>query len=160
MLAEPPAILIDDGAPVATYHPPGKPPQLALGPEPDALTAELLREATATRAGAIKPVLLDQRVVAGLGNIYAAEALWRARIDPAQPACGLTAAQLRALVRAIKAAIADGFVRQGRYRDGSDRPFKVYDREGKRCTRCRTPIVRITQSGRSTCFCPRCQRTA
>lgn len=145
----------------ATYHPPGKPPRLALGPEPDELTMELLRGATERRTAAIKPVLLDQRVVAGLGNIYAAEALWRARIDPAQAARDLSDAQLRVLVRAIKAAIADGFARQGRYRDGSrEHPFKVYDREGLPCRRCRTPIKRITQSARSTYYCPRCQRTA
>jgi len=145
----------------ATYHPPGKPPRLALGPEPGELTIMLLREATARRAGAIKPVLLDQRVVAGLGNIYVAEALWRARIDPACPARALTGVQVRALVRGIKAAIADGFARQGRYRgETGTQPFKVYDREGQPCTRCRIPIARITQSGRSTYFCPRCQRTA
>jgi formamidopyrimidine-DNA glycosylase len=145
----------------ATYYPPGKPPRLVLGPEPDELTGELLREATVRRALAIKSVLLDQRVVAGLGNIYAAEALWRSRINPACSARALSDAQLRALVRAIKAAIADGFARQGRYRDGRrERPFKVYDREGHPCCRCRTPIARITQSGRSTCFCPSCQRTA
>ena len=145
----------------ATYHPPGKPPRLALGPEPDALTVDLLRGATTRRAGAIKPVLLDQRVVAGLGNIYVAEALWRARIDPLQFARALSPAQLKVLVRGIKAAIADGFARQGRYRDGSSaHPFKVYDREGLPCRRCRTPIERIPQSGRSTYFCPRCQRTA
>jgi formamidopyrimidine-DNA glycosylase len=145
----------------ATYHPPGKPPRLALGPEPDELTVELLRAATERRAGPIKPVLLDQRVVAGLGNIYAAEALWRARIDPAQVARELSSAQLRALVRGIKTAIANGFARQARYRDGSrEQPFKVYDREDWPCRRCRTPIERFTQSGRSTYFCPSCQRKA
>ena len=145
----------------ATYHPSGKPPRLELGPEPDELTGELLREATVRRTLAIKPLLLDQRVVAGLGNIYAAEALWRARIDPLRAARTLSDAQLRVLVRAIKAAIADGFARQGRYRDGSpERPFKVYDREGHPCQRCRTPIARITQAGRSTYYCPWCQRTA
>ena len=145
----------------ATYHPPGKPPRLVLGPEPDRLTIDLLRTATARRAGAIKPVLLDQRVVAGLGNIYVAEALWRARINPMQSACALSGAQLKALVRGIKAAIADGFARQGRYRDGSRaHPFRVYDREGKPCRRCRTPIERIPQSGRSTYLCPHCQQTA
>ena len=145
----------------ATYHPPGDPPRLQLGPEPDELTVGLLRAATERRAGPIKPVLLDQRAVAGLGNIYAAEALWRARIHPGQVARNLSGAQLRALVRGIKAAIADGFARQVRYRDGSSaQPFRVYDREDRPCQRCRTPIARITQAGRSTYYCPRCQRTA
>jgi len=143
-----------------TYHAPGQPPALPFGPEPDRLTARALEQTLARRRGPIKPVLLDQHVVAGLGNIYAAEALWRARIDPSQSACTLDEAQLRALVRGIRAAIADGFARQRRYRDGArDRPFKVYDREGGACPRCRTPITRITQAGRSTCYCPSCQRT-
>jgi len=142
-----------------TYHAPGHPPVLALGPEPDALTVDHLRAALARRTGPIKPLLLDQRVVAGLGNIYAAEALWRARIHPAQSARSLTDTQVGALVRGIKAAIADGFARQGRYRDGRrERPFKVYDREGQPCARCRTPVKRMAQAGRSTYFCPACQR--
>lgn len=145
----------------ATYHPPGEPPVLALGPEPDHLTVPLLRDALARRAGPIKPVLLDQRVVAGLGNIYAAEALWRARIHPAASARALDARQLSALVRGIRAAIADGFARQGRYRDGTrERPFRVYDREGKPCSRCREPVTRIPQAGRSTYLCPNCQPLA
>jgi formamidopyrimidine-DNA glycosylase len=143
----------------ATYHAPGDPPVLALGPEPDALTVALLRIALDRRSGPIKPVLLDQRVVAGLGNIYAAESLWRARVAPAQSACTLDDAQLRALVRGIKAAIADGFARQRRYSDGSaEQPFRVYDRADRPCRRCRTPIARMTQAGRSTYYCPNCQR--
>jgi formamidopyrimidine-DNA glycosylase len=143
----------------ATYHAPNHPPRLVLGPEPDGLTPEHLRHALARRSGPIKPALLDQRVVAGLGNIYAAEALWRARLHPAQRAHTLSDAQRRALVRGIQAAIADGFKRQGRYRDGTrERPFKVYDREGRPCTRCRTPIARLMQAGRSTYYCPSCQR--
>lgn len=142
----------------ATFHAAGKPPRITLGPEPDQLTIAALRAALARRAGPIKPVLLDQKVVAGLGNIYAAEALWRARIDPRTPARGLEAAQLAALVKGIKAAIADGFARQGRYRDGTrEHPFKVYDRESLRCRRGCGDIARITQAGRSTYFCPECQ---
>jgi formamidopyrimidine-DNA glycosylase len=141
-----------------TYHPPGRPPRLALGPEPDELTPEALRRAIGRRNGAVKTTLLDQRVVAGLGNIYAAEALWRARIHPALRVGRLSDAQLRALVRGIRAAINDGFARQGRYRGAdSTRPFKVYDREGRPCARCHTPVTRIAQAGRSTYFCPQCQ---
>ncbi|HEY3287065.1 MAG TPA: DNA-formamidopyrimidine glycosylase family protein [Gemmatimonadaceae bacterium] len=142
----------------ATYHAPGSPPRLALGPEPDALTTALLHDALAWRSGPIKTALLDQRIVAGLGNIYVAEALWRARLHPARRASSLTPPQLRALVRGIKAAIADGFARQGRYRSGMlDRPFKVYDREGHPCPRCAAVVQRITQAGRSTYWCPACQ---
>jgi len=148
----------------ATYHAPGKPPRITLGPEPDQLTVTALRAALARRAGPIKPVLLDQKVVAGLGNIYAAEALWRARIDPRTPARDLSAPQLAALVKGIKAAIADRVARQGRYRAGTAgtagtraHAFKVYDREGLPCRRGCGAIARITQAGRSTYFCPTCQ---
>lgn len=152
--------LVDSRALCAvTYHPPGRPPALALGPEPDVLTVARLREALARRSGPIKPVLLDQRVVAGLGNIYAAEALWRARIHPSRAARTLSDTELRALVRGITGAIADGFARQGRYREGTrERPFKVYDREGSPCARCHGPVARAAQAGRSTYFCPACQR--
>jgi formamidopyrimidine-DNA glycosylase len=142
----------------ATYHAPGAPPALALGPEPDALTPGVLRDALSRRTGPIKTVLLDQRVVAGLGNIYVAEALWRARIHPAHRARSLSDRQVQSLVRGIKAAIADGFARQGRYRAGlRDRPFKVYDREGLACPRCRAKVARMTQAGRSTYWCSECQ---
>ncbi len=140
------------------YHAPNALPQLALGPEPEALTATALRRALEARRGPIKPLLLDQRVVAGLGNIYAAEALWRSRIHPARTAGSLTMPELRALVRGIRHAIADGFARQGRYRSGAlERPFRVYDREGHPCPRCRQPVRRISQAGRSTYFCASCQ---
>ena len=136
-------------------------PELALGPEPDALSVALLRDALAGKAGPIKPTLLDQRVVAGLGNIYAAESLWRAGIHPARAARSLDARELRALVRGIKGAIADGFRRAGRYRVGHrDRPFNVYDREGRNCNRCHGTVQRIPQAGRSTYFCPACQPRA
>jgi formamidopyrimidine-DNA glycosylase len=143
----------------ASYHAPHEPPRLELGPEPDQLSVAVLRGALARRRGPIKPVLLDQKVVAGLGNIYAAEALWRARLDPRTAACTLGDSQLTALVKGIRAAIADGFARQGRYRDGTrEQPFRVYDREGLRCRRGCGEVARITQAGRSTYFCPRCQR--
>jgi formamidopyrimidine-DNA glycosylase len=100
--------------------------------------------------------LLDQRLIAGLGNIYAAEALWHARISPVMPAAKLTQKQVGALLTAIRRVIdrATG----ARYTDSSVSRLAVYDREGKPCRRCRTPIARIAQAGRSTYFCPRCQR--
>lgn len=151
--------LVDSRALCAVhYHPPGRAPVLDLGPEPDQLTVDALREALAPRRGPIKPTLLDQRVVAGLGNIYAAESLWRARINPGRAANSLREPELRALVRGIKAAIADGFRRAGRYRLGHrDRPFRVYDREDTPCVRCGAHVRRIPQAGRSTYYCPHCQ---
>lgn len=138
-------------------HPAGA--DLALGLGPDAAdrswTADALGEALARRRGPIKPALLDQKFVAGLGNIYAAEALWRARISPFHRADALSAKQVRALRSAIAAVIvrATG----SRYTDDDTTKLDVYDREGLPCRRCRTPIERVTQAGRSTYFCPRCQ---
>ena len=138
-------------------HPAGV--ELALGLGPDAAdqswTAERLGEALAARRGPIKPALLDQKLVAGLGNIYAAESLWRARIDPRLPARELTAPRVRRLRHAIAKVIerATG----SRYTDDDRVKLDVYDREGKPCRRCRTPIERIVQAGRSTYFCPECQ---
>lgn len=135
-----------------------------LGPDAidPRLTAGRLAGALTTRRIAIKLALLDQRVVAGIGNIYASEALWRARIDPETSANRLGVARLATLVRAIRATMKAAMDRQERYYGsdggGSDSGrFAVYDREGKPCRRCRSPIRRITQAGRSTYFCARCQ---
>ena len=143
-----------------TWHAPSRPPEFDLGPEPDdrVVTAAWLKARLASKRGPIKPALLDQRLLAGLGNIYAQEACWRARIDPATPANALDLAQLRRLRTGIRAALADGHVNAGRYRDGERTiPFKVYDREGEPCPRCRTPIRRMVQAGRGTWYCPHCQ---
>jgi formamidopyrimidine-DNA glycosylase len=112
-------------------------------------------------------VLLDQRVVAGLGNIYADEALWRARVNPLRQANGLTAAEVARLVRTIRTALRTGIERQGStLRDyaapdgasGSMQDeFRVYGRDGEPCSRCRTTITKTRVGGRGTWFCPRCQ---
>jgi formamidopyrimidine-DNA glycosylase len=120
-------------------------------------------QALATRRIPIKVALLDQRIVAGIGNIYASEALWRARIDPRIPANRVKPARLPSLLRAIRATLNTALKRQERYYgSGSDwtdvSRFAVYDREGEPCRRCRTAIKRITQAARSTYFCPNCQR--
>lgn len=161
---------LDDGVRVALedpralctirYHPPGHPPALSLGPEADdpSFTGAALRAALRPRRGAIKPVLLDQKLIAGIGNIYASEALWRARIHPAVPASTIGPARAERLLAGIRAALADGVVNAGKYRTGERViPFEVYDREGEECTRCGGRIRRIVQSGRSTYFCRGCQ---
>lgn len=139
-------------------------PTDALGPEPldDAFVAEVLAEKLRGRRAPLKTVLSDQRVVAGLGNIYVSEALHRARLSPLRASGSLVAPSgapkqpLRRLVRAIRdvlhEAIADEKVRY--------RFLRVYDREGERCTRrgCRGTIRRIVQAGRSTFYCRLCQR--
>lgn len=130
----------------------------ALGPEPDdpSLTPASLGASLARRRGAIKPALLDQRVMAGVGNIYAAEALWRARIDPRTPARSLGAARRRRLITAIRAVLRRAPA--GRYQtDVAVSRWSVYDREGLTCRRCGGRVTRIVQAGRSTYFCPKCQ---
>jgi formamidopyrimidine-DNA glycosylase len=124
---------------------------LRLGPEATdpRLRASDLAPAFARRRGAIKPVLLDQTLIAGIGNIYAAEALWHARIDPRAAAASLSHAELARLLAAIRSVMR-------RALSGAIR-FAVYDREGLSCRRCRTPIARVVQAGRSTYFCPGCQ---
>jgi formamidopyrimidine-DNA glycosylase len=115
----------------------------------------------------IKRQLLDQTVVSGIGNIYADEALWRARIHPLRPAGGLSREEVAELRKAVRAALRTGIARQGAtlrdYRgpDGrrgrmQDR-FRVYGRAGEPCFRCGTPIEKIRAGGRGTWYCPTCQ---
>ena len=141
-----------------------------LGPEPldDAFTDAVLSAALAGRHTPIKAALLDQAVVAGLGNIYVCEALFRAGISPRRLAASVAGTRATRLVPAIKAVLlesigaggsslrdyvrADGEI--GRFQDR----FAVYGREGEPCPHCGTPVLRIVQSGRSTFYCPRRQR--
>ncbi len=142
-----------------------------LGPEPlaDDFTATRLGEMLARRRGRIKPLLLNQRCLAGLGNIYTDEALWRARIHPLRQANSLIPADVRRLHRAIRAvlraAIAAGGTTlpdaayqqaDGRSGEFADR-LAVYGRAGQSCPRCGTTIERFRVSQRGTHFCPRCQ---
>jgi formamidopyrimidine-DNA glycosylase len=153
-------VVLDDPRALSTLdvHPAGAPLDLGLGPEPadESLTADSLHGALSKRRGPIKPALLDQRLIAGLGNIYAAEALWHARLSPSAPANTLKQKQVGTMLAAIRRVIdrATG----ARYTDSSVSRLAVYDREGKPCRRCRTPIERIVQAGRSTYYCPQCQR--
>jgi formamidopyrimidine-DNA glycosylase len=153
-------VVLEDPRALSTLdvHPADAPPDLGLGLEPNdpSLTPDVLRALFSRRRGPIKPVLLDQRVIAGLGNIYAAEALWHAKISPRTAASSLSVARVAALLRAIRKVIlrATG----ARYTDSSVSRLAVYDRAGKPCRRCRTPVRRIVQAGRSTYYCPRCQR--
>ena len=140
-----------------------------VGDEPlDTLfTAARLGERLAGRRTTLKAALLDQRTVAGIGNIYADEALWRARLSPLRPAAGLDRAELRRLHRAIRAALEHGLARQGstlrdyRLPDGSDGSmqdeFRVYGRRDEPCDRCGTLISRTQVAGRTTWFCATCQ---
>jgi formamidopyrimidine-DNA glycosylase len=138
-----------------------------MGPEPlsRAFDARALASRCANRRIALKVALLDQRIVAGIGNIYASEALHLARLSPFRPAATLaTAAGAprpagERLAVAIKAVLrrAIRLKESDRYQDSR---FRVYDREGERCVNpgCRGVIARVWQAGRSTFFCPLCQR--
>ena len=140
-----------------------------VGDEPlDTLfTAARLGERLEGRRTSLKAALLDQRTVAGLGNIYVDEALWRARLNPLRPAAELDRNELRRLHRAIRAALEHGLARQGstlrdyRLPDGSggsmQDEFRVYGRRDEPCDRCGTPIARTQVAGRTTWFCPTCQ---
>ncbi len=140
-----------------------------VGDEPlDTLfTAARLGERLAGRRTSLKAALLDQRTLAGMGNIYADEALWRARLNPLRPAAGLDRVELRRLHRGIRAALEHGLARQGstlrdyRLPDGSggsmQNEFRVYGRRDEPCDRCGTLIARTSVAGRTTWFCPTCQ---
>jgi len=139
----------------------------ALGPEPFGLDVRDLKRRLAGRSAAIKLLLLDQCIVAGLGNIYVCEALHRAGIHPNRAGGSLSLERLTRLVPAIEAvlneAIAAGgsTLRDFASPDGElgyfSKDFLVYDREGEPC-RCGGTVKRIVQGGRSTFYCPRCQR--
>ena len=137
-----------------------------LGPEPlgAGFTPAAFKELIAGRAGRLKPLLLDQTFVAGLGNIYADEALWLARLHPLRRADSLRAAEVRALYRGIRRALRDGLRNNGAsfdrvYSGGRyQHNFRVYDRAGQACRRCRQPIRRIVVGQRGTHFCANCQR--
>ena len=136
-----------------------------LGPEPlaRAFDAATLARTLARRRTSLKAVLSDQRVVAGLGNIYVSEALHRARLSPKRAASTLVTRTgeprpaLHDLVTAIRDVLKLAIRNQ--YRTGADDPFQVYDHEGERCPRrsCEGTIRRIVQAGRSTFYCPVCQ---
>jgi formamidopyrimidine-DNA glycosylase len=142
---------------------------LGLGVEPlsAGFTAEILRAICAVRTR-IKPLLLNQAKIAGIGNIYADEALFRAGIRPTRRASSLGMAEIRSLRQAIRTVLRAGIRHRGssiaNYRDACGRPggfavlHRVYQRHGKPCLACGKPIRRIALAQRSTHFCPSCQR--
>jgi formamidopyrimidine-DNA glycosylase len=141
-----------------------------LGVEPlsDAFTAKWLFAATRRSRVAIKVWLMDQARVVGVGNIYASEALFRARVDPRRPADELTRPEARRIRDAVREVLAEAIEFRGTtlldYRDAEGEPGEferrllVYGREGEPCVTCHGTVQRIVQGGRSTFFCPRCQR--
>ena len=140
-----------------------------LGPEPlgRGFSSRSLGERLAGRRVALKSALLDQRILAGVGNIYADEALFRARISPVRPAGGLDDPELRRLHRALRhvlrASLALGGTTFGIYANahGDEGAFqamlRVFRRTGEPCPRCRAPVKRLIVGGRATHYCPDCQ---
>ena len=136
-----------------------------LGPEPlePAFTLRKFRPLIAKKSGGLKALLLNQTFIAGVGNIYADEALWRAKLHPFFRAADLEDAQVAALHKAIRASLQEGIKHNGAaidwvYPEGNYQNFfRVYGRTGQPCRRCRTPIEHTLVGQRSTHFCPRCQ---
>ena len=140
------------------------------GPEPlsEEWTPRRFRQDLAGRRASVKALLLHQGIVAGVGNIYADEALWQARIHPLRPGGELTAAEVRRLHAAVVETLERGIAYQGasirNYRGPDGAPgamqerFNAYDRDGEPCPRCGTPIEKIRVAQRGTHLCPRCTR--
>jgi formamidopyrimidine-DNA glycosylase len=137
-----------------------------LGPDPlvDGIDLDALAAKLARRKLPIKPTLLDQTVLAGVGNIQATEALFAARIDPRRPARDLSRKEIAALARAITRTIAktialqDGPTIQYVEEAGAPNPFLIYGNEGTPCPRCKRPLAKMVLAGRGTVFCTHCQR--
>jgi formamidopyrimidine-DNA glycosylase len=141
----------------------------ATGPEPldEAFTLGDFRRRLRARRGRLKPLLLDQSFLAGVGNIYADEALWAARLHPLRPAASLRPADEKRLYDAIRGVLSEAVERRGSSIDDYTAPdgdgamqerLQVYQRTGEPCPRCGRPIRRIVVGGRSSHFCSWCQR--
>lgn len=153
-----PAAKLDEYPPVAN---------LGLDPLVDGLTGPRLQQAIGATKQPLKVAMMDQARVAGLGNIHVAEALYRARLHPSRTAASLSKAEWAALARAIDAGIRFALAREGALDEisyveepGAPNPFLVYGRAGEHCRRCRATFAVFTQGGRSTYYCPGCQRVA
>ena len=141
----------------------------AIGPEPlgDEFTVREFRRRLRRRKGRLKPLLLDQSFVAGVGNIYADESLWRSRLHPLRSASSLRPPDERRLYESIRAVLAEAIERRGSSIDDYTAPdgdgsmqerLDVYQRTGEACRRCGRPIRRVVVGARSTHFCSWCQR--
>jgi formamidopyrimidine-DNA glycosylase len=139
-----------------------------LGPEPFAMDIGQFKEMLAKKKTKIKPLLLDQAFICGIGNLYAAEVLFRARIHPERHASSLSDKEKGLLFKEIrdtlteailhKGSSVDQYVQVSGQRGDYVKYHKVYDRKDKPCLVCKTPIQRTALGGRGTYFCPKCQR--
>jgi formamidopyrimidine-DNA glycosylase len=128
-----------------------------LGPDAATVTREEFERLIAGRRGGAKAALMDQRLLAGVGNLLSDEILWRARIHPETPVAKLTPRRRRRLYEALNAAVTES-IRYGRVPHGRRWLTRVRDERDARCPRCNTPLRRATVAGRTACWCPRCQR--
>ena len=156
--------------PTAVLHETKELKKLAPEPFSDDFSDEYFLNALRSSRRTLKELLLDQTKVCGLGNIYASEAMFLAGVSPKKPANSLSerrAAELRTqIIEVIRYAIDLGVsidrddvnIGEGVYGSGSESYWRVYDRESQPCPKCKTPIVRVKQAGRSTYFCRKCQR--
>lgn len=139
-----------------------------LGPEPFDISADKFSALLKTKKTKIKPLLMDQTFISGVGNLYANEALFRAGINPARPANSLSDKEKKLLFEELKATLKEAIQHKGssidQYVQLSGKPgdyvkyHKVYDREDEPCLKCKTPVKRISLGGRGTYFCPHCQK--
>lgn len=146
------------------------PELVKLGPEPldKSFTAQKFKSLMAAEKRKIKQVLMDQEVIAGIGNIYSDDILWRAKVHPFRPANKLSDRELKEIFKALKIILKKAVKMRGTstsdFRDTAGQPGNytnarlVYQREDESCRRCQTPIKRIKMGGRSAHFCPACQR--
>jgi formamidopyrimidine-DNA glycosylase len=128
-----------------------------LGPDAAQLDREMFEQLLSSRRGGTKAALMDQRFVAGIGNLLSDEILWRARVHPAMPVASLSAARRRRLYDATKAAVGES-IRYGRVPHGRRWLTRVRDQRNAQCPRCGALLRRATIAGRTACWCPRCQR--
>jgi formamidopyrimidine-DNA glycosylase len=141
----------------------------SMGPDPllDGVNASVLRKALADTSRPVKVALMDPEVIAGIGNIQATEALFRAEIHPARPANSLSSTEVRAVAKGIRRSIEytltnlekpEAAGRVEYVSAGGDNPFLIYDRAGEPCPRCGTELEKMTLGGRTTVYCLVCQR--
>ncbi|HOX54071.1 MAG: bifunctional DNA-formamidopyrimidine glycosylase/DNA-(apurinic or apyrimidinic site) lyase [Candidatus Omnitrophica bacterium] len=138
-----------------------------LGPEPFDLKLEQFKEMLAGKKTKIKPLLMDQKFISGIGNLYAAESLFRAKIHPERQAQSLSDKEKEALFTEIREVLSeaikyggssvDDYVRLSGKKGNYVSHHQVYGREGKPCVRCKAPIKRVALAGRGTFLCPKCQ---
>ncbi|MBU1905904.1 MAG: bifunctional DNA-formamidopyrimidine glycosylase/DNA-(apurinic or apyrimidinic site) lyase [Candidatus Omnitrophica bacterium] len=139
-----------------------------LGPEPFALSSAQFKKMLSGKKTKIKPLLMDQKFICGVGNLYAAEALFRARIHPGMPAATIPEKKKEKLFKEIKDTLREAIKYRGssvdQYRQVTGEPgsyvqyHKVYDRAGEPCLVCKAQVQRIALGGRGTYFCPKCQK--